>query len=283
MEGSRFKRRASRLFRSPTLYAQWLVTGLLTLVGVVSNVYGLFPLFANKEVIFLSASLVAFGAFNVGLMSGLSAYKIRHKRAQRAYAIIHDIAEEARNLRDDKTSKEKCGRAINAICFQHLETLLRDFLGYVPNITLKYFHGEHLHSLRSRNQSGRATEPEPVKKNEVFEKLVKHMDKFKAIYVRDVHDERELCLTFGVDVDRLRQRAEGKYRTFIALPIRWSQYQDGQLPMKGTIGMLGIDDLRPGALEDLEEEDFQALYAIVDILSECVVYLIKCQGVGHGN
>jgi hypothetical protein len=73
-------------------------------------------------------------------------------------------------------------------------------------------------------------------------------------------------------------RAEGKYRTFIAIPLRMSKYQEGPLPAKITIGMSGLDSMRPRSFEDLEEEDYQALYAVVDILSECVIYWQRQQG-----
>jgi hypothetical protein len=276
-------KRLTRLWSNPVLYLEWLVTVLFAALGVASNVTGMLPLFKNREVLFLTFGLLSFGSLNVALVHSVGAYKVRYRRGQRAYAIIHDVAEEARNLRDDPQNANNCRRAINAICFGHIERLLRDFLGFAPKITLKYVHLEKLHALRSGNQQGRDGLPEPVQNNEIFEKLSRHLDKFKAIYIRDVHDQDELRQTFGVDCDRLRQRAEGKYRSFIALPLRWSQYGDGQLPMKGTIGMLGFDGPHPGSFGDLEEEDFQALYAIVDILSECVIYWQRCQGVGNGT
>lgn len=277
----KISRRFRRYLSSPLLYLEWLVTVFLGGVGITANFTGLFPLFHDHEIAYLTLSVLLFGLINLWLVSAVAAYKIRYRRAQRAYAIIHLVAEEARNLRDDRRNRDSCRRAIDAICFNYLERLLHDFVGMSPNITLKYIHQEKLHPVRSKNQQGRPTAPEPADENEVFEKMGRHMDKFGAIYIRDVHDHDELQHTFGVDCERLRQRAEGKYRTFIAIPLRWSQYGDGQLPMKGTIGMLGIDTLRPRSFEDLEEEDFQALYAVVDILSECVLYWQEC--IGGGN
>ncbi|HKP98521.1 MAG TPA: hypothetical protein VJ385_22515 [Fibrobacteria bacterium] len=278
----KFRKRFIRLARSPLTYVEWLGSTIATALGTVSAIYGLLPAERDKVILWLVGALVFFALINLALITLFNAYKVRYRRGQRTYEAIHRIVEEARNCRNTLTS-ENCNRAIREICFNHIAKVLGDFFGPTPKITLKYVQNDLLQSMRSGDQFGRLTTPEKVKENEVFEKLVKHPDKFGALYIKDIRDKQEVSQIFGVEGERLGQRAEGKYRTFMAIPLRSSRYQDGPLPVKNTIGMLGFDSMKPGSFEDLEEEDYQALYAIVDILSECVIYWQHNSGANNGE
>jgi hypothetical protein len=277
VRGIKLRQRFTRLIKSPRIYLEWIGSTVATAVGTVSAIVGLLPEQRERIILWLIVSMVFFAVINLGLLTVLNAYKVRYRRSQRAYETIHRIVEEARSCRNALT-QNNCNRAIREICFTHIAKLASDFFGFTPKVTLKYVQNDLLHAIRSAEQFGRLHAPEKLKENEVFEKLVKHPDKFGALHVPDIHDKHELAQIFGVEGEALQQRAEGKYRTFIAIPLRMSKYQEGPLPAKITIGMLGLDSMRPRSFEDLEEEDYQALYAVVDILSECVIYWQRQQG-----
>ncbi len=270
-------RLGSRILRKKIFYLEWAGTSILALLGFYADANSVFGGINAKSDWLSAGGLIVFGSLNILLIQGFTVYRIRYRRAQRAYESIHLVAEEIRNLRgDSRLSRETCLRAIHKVCFRHIDAIMTDFVGFKTCITLKYVKSGLLVALRSENQAGRYSTPENAADNLIFSNFTLHDGKYKVMHVTDIENQPCMEKHFGVAFDSVLTRAKTKYRSFLALPIRKSNYTQGELSMRQTIGILGIDSSRPCAFEDLEPGDYQALYSVVDILAEAVLYLQGC-------
>ena len=291
---------------APKLYIVAFIPTIFMLIGFVANLWAIFQLEeqgvgSERAVIILGFFLFVFGIINLAFLHLITQAKVRLGREGENYRILHrDIIEKIRDYRsgkrldrtESKTTQEEAAsptaREIKREIHTILELFLKSYLYRVhpwkSSAVIKYKDpkNDKLIPIRVGNDaSNRNSEPEPLGESYIYQALTATGKKLQYIYVKnlDKPDNHE-CTTLGVHLEDVKKRAQGKYSTFIALPIRSGESQDvsGQaLTAHSSLGMLGIDLKREYGFGNFEEPEWEYLACFVDMMSELVQDLIDAE------
>ena len=97
-------------------------------------------------------------------------------------------------------------------------------------------------------------------------------------YIKDIDDPDKYEIeTLGKHMCDVKKRAQGKYSTFIALPIRTGRLKHVSAAFKASqdLGMLGFDLKKKYGFGNFEEHELEYIACFVDMMSEIVQDLIE--------
>jgi hypothetical protein len=271
------------------VYAIAFLPGIISIFGLIADLTAVFSVSSNTLLILLLCFLFVFGLFNMYFIFLIQRTAVRLQRQKDTAKIMHKVvAEGIREYLAFKNYKIESKKPIKLNEIKsHLTNLLKDFctqymmIFYRPEvtITLKYLKGGNLYPIRSGdNELKRSQNPEQIDKSFVYKAINKSGNKLSYVYVKNLDniDKKEMKMLSGFE-ENINKRATGKYRTFIALPIR-----SGKLPnvsssnftTRPDLGILGFDLLEPYGFGNLEESEIHVLLSLADLISEPVKDLI---------
>lgn len=151
---------------------------------------------------------------------------------------------------------------------------------------IKYRHSDNLVPIRvGGDKNDRNNEPELTKESFIYEALNETGKAMRYIYVKNLDDpDKYECEALGKHLSDVKKRSQGKYSTFIALPIRTGQLQAGQqsrsvgnFKARQPLGMLGFDRKQKYGFGNFERHELEYIACFVDMMSELVQDLIKAE------
>lgn len=146
---------------------------------------------------------------------------------------------------------------------------------------LKYRNGDKLFPLRvGGDKADRNRQAEKVSESYVYQSLNMPGKMKPYIYVKDIErPDRYEKNILRPNIERVQERATGKYNTFIAIPIRAGKLVNfsTEFDTQTDLGMIGFDLQEKFGFGNFEEQELHLIACFADLISEIVQDLINAK------
>jgi hypothetical protein len=273
------------------VYSLAAIPSLLVAFGLIADIKGVMATEKNVLITLLIICLFIYGIINLYLITAAQRSIIRIDRQKSVALVMHRYV--IHNIRDYLTYKNHKIDTKEPLTKEEIISYIRVLLESFYNqylsinyreactITLKFKQGDFVYSIveGKRGINAEAPQEESIEESWVYRALRKDGKIRSYIYVKNLENldnkEKKMLSIFKSEI---RERAKGRYTTFIALPIRYGTcriIRPSKFEPKPDLGLIGIDLLEPYGFGNLEENEIHILLCFADLISELVNDIIE--------
>lgn len=280
------KDKANTGFNNPSMYFIGFMPSIFAIIGLIADYVTIGKIQASTINLMILWFFFIYGLINLYLILVLQRNNIRLERTRKYFKLLHvNVISNFRSYIDewDKNQGMTCERKnehLTGMLNIFNEKFIKDLHLASTVVTLKYLHDDKLYPVRvGDNVDNRNTTPENLNESYIYNALTKARKKLRYIYVKNIDNPDTLELQeIGPDLQNIQARATGKYKTFIAVPIRSEALKlvsTSDIEVKKELGLLGFDLQEKYGFGNLEQFELNLIYTVADLLSIIVGDIIK--------
>jgi len=273
------------------VYLTAAIPSIFVSISLILNIWAVFKLSTDGLVILVLSFLFIYGLLNLWLATKFQRSLVRIEKQKSIAEILHRYL--AHDLRDyltfekyqTKNKQHLNEQEIRFFIKRMLENLcehyLKRYYRKAVTVTLKYRKNNHLYSIvvGKRAISNPSPSCESLTESYVYNALRRKGKRQSYIYIKNLEKiddkERKMIAEFQDDIVG---RATGRYKTLIALPIRWGElptFVKTNLKSKPDLGIIGIDLMEPYGFGNFDDNEIHILLCFTDLVSKLVNDLIE--------